>query len=86
MVCSKEWISSLLQSFSYLGSLFGYLVMAHVSDNLGRKRGEFISWMICILGEVTLLFSVNLFMVAVGSFMLGFGANAALTIHYCFFK
>jgi hypothetical protein len=33
-----------------------------------------------------MIFSVNLFMVAFGGFLLGFGANAALTIHYVFFK
>ena len=86
MVCSKEWISSLLQSFSYIGSLFGYLVMSHVGDNLGRKKAEFIAWIICIIGQVVLIFSMNLFVVAVGSLMLGFGANAAITLHYCFFK
>lgn len=39
MVCSKEWISSALQSLIYLGSLFGYLVMSHFADNFGRKNG-----------------------------------------------
>jgi MFS family permease len=79
-------MSSLLQSFSYIGSLFGYLVMSHVGDNLGRKKAEFIAWIVCIIGQVVLLFSMNLFLVALGSLMLGFGANAAITLHYCFFK
>ena len=39
MACSKAWISSLLQSLSYVGSLVGYIVMSHVGDNYGRKRG-----------------------------------------------
>lgn len=39
MVCSKAWMVSLLQSMSYLGSLFGYIVMSHVGDNKGRKKG-----------------------------------------------
>jgi len=39
MVCSKEWISSLLQSVSYFGSLVGYLIMSHIGDNYGRKKG-----------------------------------------------
>ena len=30
--------------------------------------------------------SFNLYMVAFGSFLLGFGANAAITLHYSFFK
>lgn len=86
MVCSKAWISSLLQSFSYLGSLFGYVIMSHIADNIGRKKGEFMAWMACIAGQVIMLFSFNLFMVAFGSLLLGFGANAAITLHYSFFK
>ena len=52
MVCSKEWMSSLLQSMSYLGSLIGYMIMSHIADNYGRKKGEIISWIICLFGQV----------------------------------
>jgi MFS family permease len=86
MVCSKAWLSSLLQSMSYLGSLFGYIIMSHVGDNIGRKKGELVSWIICIIGQIIMLASFNLYMVAVGSILLGFGANAAITLHYSFFK
>ena len=44
------------------------------------------SWIVCIIGQVVLLTSVNLYMVAIGNIMLGFGANAAITMHYSFFK
>jgi MFS family permease len=60
--------------------------MSHIGDNLGRKKGEFISWIICIIGQVIMIFSFNLYMVAIGSILLGFGANAAITLHYSFFK
>ena len=60
MVCSKLWISSLLQSFSYLGSLIGYIVMPLVADNKGRKIAELISWIIAVLGCGILLISMNL--------------------------
>jgi len=86
MVCSQEWIASLLQSISYLGSLIGYMIMSHVADNYGRRKGEYISWIVCIVGQVIMLFSFNVFMVGVGSFFMGFGANGAITIHYSFFK
>jgi len=39
MVCSKAWIASFLQSVSYIGAFFGYIIMSHVGDNLGRKKG-----------------------------------------------
>lgn len=37
-------------------------------------------------GQVIMVLSVNLWMVGIGSFLLGFGANAAITLHYSFFK
>lgn len=60
--------------------------MSHVADNIGRKKGEFIAWIICIIGQVILIFSTNLVMVGLGSLLLGFGGNAAITLHYSFFK
>lgn len=76
----------MLQSTSYIGSLSGYLFMAYIGDNFGRKKSEMYSWIVCIVGQIVLLTSVNLYMVAIGSIMLGFGANAAITMHYSFFK
>lgn len=86
MVCSQEWVSSLLQSMSYIGSLIGYLVMSHIADNYGRKKGEIIAWIICIFGQVMTLVSFNLVTVGIGSFFMGFGSNGAINIHYSFFK
>ncbi len=71
---------------SYLGSFFGYIIMPYLADNNGRKKVEFFSWMICIIGLVILLCSYNLYMVGIGSFLMGFGANATITLHYSFFK
>lgn len=86
MVCSKEWVSSLLQSICYLGSLFGYILMSHIADNYGRKKGEYIAWIVCIVGQVVTLVSFDIVMVGIGAFLMGFGANGAINIHYSFFK
>lgn len=86
MICSKEWISSLLQSFSYLGSLFGYIIMPLVADNKGRKTAEFISWFITVSGCGILLISMNIPLVGIGSFLMGFGSNSAIILHYSFIK
>lgn len=86
MVCSKQWISSLLQSCSYLGSLIGYIVMPLIADNKGRKIAELSSWIITVLGCFILLISMNLELVGIGSFMMGFGTNAAINLHYSFIK
>lgn len=64
----------------------GYLIMSYVADNYGRKKGELVSWAICITGEIITLLSFNLFMVGLGAFLLGFGSNGAINVHYSFFK
>jgi MFS family permease len=60
--------------------------MSHIADNMGRKKGEIIAWIVCIVGQIIMVFSLNLYMIGIGSFLLGFGANGAITIHYSFFK
>lgn len=86
MLCSNKWISSLLQSLSYLGSFVGYLLMSHIADNFGRKKTEMASWIINIVGLLLLGLSTNLYMVGIGSFMMGMGTNATITLHYTFLK
>ena len=86
MVCSKEWISSLLQSIGYFGSLVGYIVMPLVADNKGRKTAELISWFITVAGCGILLVSMNISLIGIGSFLMGFGSNSAIMLHYSFIK
>jgi MFS family permease len=87
MVCSKEWISSLLQSFSYLGGFVGYLLMGHLADNVGRKRVEFASWIINLLGIAILMASgTHLYLVGISNFLTGFGSNAVINLDITFLK
>lgn len=86
MLCGRRWLASLLQAMSYIGSFVGYFVMSHAADNFGRKRAERIAWLINILGLIILIASWNLAMVGIGSFLMGLGANAAITLHYTLIK
>ena len=45
-----------------------------------------ISWVINIGGVSILLLSFNLYMVGIGSFLMGMGTNATITLHYTFIK
>lgn len=45
---------------SYLGSLFGFIVMPYIADNYGRKFAEMMAWRLSIFGTVILLVSINL--------------------------
>ena len=60
--------------------------MSHIADNYGRKKGEIISWIICLFGQVLLLLSFNVEIVGIASFFMGFGANGTINLHYSFFK
>jgi MFS family permease len=86
MVCGNEWLSSLLQSFSYIGSFIGFIVMPFFADNFGRRQAERVSWVINIVGLIILGSSVNLPMVSIGSFLMGLGTNSTITLHYTFIK
>ena len=60
--------------------------MSYVADNYGRKDTEKWSWTICIVGLGILVTSVNLYMVSLGTFLIGLGVNAATNLHYTFLK
>lgn len=61
--------------------------MSHIADNFGRKKAESASWMICVMGIILLVFSQSsLILVGIGSFLMGGGANAAITLHYTLIK
>lgn len=40
LVCSREWVASLVLSLMYWGSFAGYVGFPFVADNFGRKRAE----------------------------------------------
>ena len=61
--------------------------MGHLADNIGRKKVEFASWVISLLGLAMLVGSgSSLYLVGLGSFLVGSGTNAAVTLHYTFLK
>lgn len=60
--------------------------MSHIADNFGRKITENVSWYINIVGLGMIVASGSLWMVGVGSFFMGLGTNAAITLHYTFMK
>lgn len=72
----------LASSAVYVGALIGYLLFSFYADNFGRRITMILAWGIATIGTLVLLFSQNLIMVAVGFFMLGAGADAA--VNMCF--
>jgi len=52
LICDREYISNVLQSLVYFGSLIGFFIFSFVADNYGRKVGQGISWFLAFLGTL----------------------------------
>ena len=85
-VCNREWVVSTVQSFTYWGSLVGYISVSHLADNYGRRKAEIIAWGVAAVGATVLSCSLNIYMVAAGLFLAGMGINSSITLHYTFIK
>lgn len=67
-----------------MGSFIGFLVFPMIADNKGRKIGWVLSWGCATLGCVMMAVSFNFWIIFIGYFLAGFGANPAITLHYSF--
>lgn len=85
-VCDLQWVVSLTQSMMYLGSFTGYVTLPFFADNFGRKRSELLSWLIAVVGIVTLSASLSVVQAGIGLFLCGMGINTAINLHYTFIK
>ena len=71
----------------YIGSFIGFYVFTYIADNFGRKIGLSYSWIIGCIGMLIISFlSNNYYVSGVGFFLMGFGMNPAITLHYSFFS
>ncbi|CAD8090428.1 unnamed protein product [Paramecium primaurelia] len=81
--CNKT-LQSIIKSIVYFGSLTGFFIFSFIADNYGRKLALTLSWTITTIGSITLASSQNFQMITSAMFLLGFGGNPAITIHYSF--
>ena len=65
-----------------LGSFIGFIVFPMLSDNKGPKLALVISWNIAWLGCFIVLIALNYYMILIGYFLVGFGINPAITLHF----
>jgi MFS family permease len=70
---------------TYLGATLGFLVVSFLVDNYGRKLALLISWGICTVGSIVVVFDSNIILVSIGLFLSGFGCDAANNITFLFF-
>ena len=81
--CDREWLVYLSTSIIFFGALFGFIILNWISDNYGRKKVVFVSYLFSNLANVLSAFmpSVELFIVfrfVAGFFMVG--ANCFIMI------
>ncbi|CAD8190555.1 unnamed protein product [Paramecium octaurelia] len=81
--CNKT-LQSIIKSIVYFGSLAGFFIFSFIADNYGRKLALILSWSITTIGSLILATAQNFQMITGAMFLLGFGGNPAITVHYSF--
>jgi len=84
LYCDDEYKFRVVESLPYIGSFLGFFVFSWIADNKGRKIGLGISWLLTSIGIFVFGMANSYWMLALGSFIGGFGVNPAITIHYSF--
>jgi MFS family permease len=76
LVCSKNYIVTILQSIIFIGSLVGNILYPYFTDNYGRKFGLTISWGGFVIGLILLSISWNIYAVGVSFLLIGLGEQS----------
>ena len=83
--CEDSLPSIIASACTYIGAALGFLVVTFLADNYGRKLSLLISWGICTVGCLVVVFDSNIYLVALGLFLSGFGSDASNNITFLFF-
>lgn len=84
MVCSNEYIRSILQSIIALGSFIGFFVFPYYADNKGRKITMMVAWGFFTVGVALAALANGPWMAGIAQIIMGFGGNAAITLDFSF--
>lgn len=68
----------------FVGSLIGFFIIPFIADNMGRRIAMIISWIICTIGVIILVFANSIFLIGAGYFLAGLGSNPAITLCFSF--
>jgi MFS family permease len=66
----------------YFGAFVGYILFSFYSDNYGRRIALLVAFSIATIGTIIMVCSFNLPVVALGLFLLGAGADAAINMTF----
>ncbi|XP_068633910.1 organic cation transporter protein-like isoform X2 [Battus philenor] len=78
LVCDREWLKSLTQTFFMLGILVGSMVFGHLSDRFGRRLPFVAAVCLQLVSGVTTAFSVNWYMFTILRFLLAVATGGTM--------
>ncbi|WP_018300557.1 sugar porter family MFS transporter [Fangia hongkongensis] len=74
---ASNWQIEMVVSFCVLGAFFGALLSGRFTDRFGRKRVMIATGLIFIVGTLIAAFPINIEMIVIGRFILGFAIGIA---------
>ncbi len=73
-----------MQSMLFIGSIFGFFVIPYMADNYGRRVAIRVSWGLGTIAVLIVCLADSPNMIGLGLFLVGFGANPAITLSFSF--
>lgn len=68
----------------FIGAIFGFFVIPYMADNYGRKLAMRIAWGTGTVAVMIICIADSSNMIGLGLFLIGFGANPAITLCFSF--
>lgn len=81
--CDREWLVYLSTSIIFFGALFGFIILNWISDNYGRKKILFVSYLVSNIANGISAFMPSIELFILFRFVAGFfmvGANCFIMI------
>ncbi|XP_053604778.1 organic cation transporter protein-like [Plodia interpunctella] len=82
LVCDKEWLKNLTQTFFMLGILVGNMVFGHLSDRYGRRMPFLAAVFLQLISGVTTSYSVNWYMFTTLRFLLAVATGGTMVTSF----
>jgi OCT family organic cation transporter-like MFS transporter 4/5 len=68
----------------FIGSIFGFFVIPYMADNYGRRVAIRVSWGLGTIAVLIVCLADSPNILGFGLFLVGFGANPAITLSFSF--
>ncbi|XP_063381642.1 organic cation transporter protein-like isoform X1 [Cydia fagiglandana] len=82
LVCGRQWLKDLTQTFFMLGILVGNMVFGHLSDRFGRRMPFLTAVFLQLISGVATAYSVNWYMFTALRFMLAVATGGTMVTSF----